>query len=440
MRLRTLRGRLTALALLAATVAVALMVIGFNVVLARVLDGDIDQRLRSRAAAAATTVRVSDGTLTLRESPDDAAIDARVWAFDGTREVVRPPAAVAVQRAARALAGQDGVYREIDDPETRLYAQRVTADGRQVGTIVVAESMAAYDRTTDLALVGTVILAGLLLAAVFATTWVIVGRALAPVTEMTRSAAQWSAHEPGRRFGAQSRADELGELAGTFDDLLDRVAASLRHEQRLTAELSHELRTPLARIAAEMELLQRRERSPEDRREAYEVVDRSTAQMGRILEALMAAARAEAHLGRGRSELAEAFDELEAQWMSTARERGLELELDAAGQTVGADAEVVERIVAPLLDNAMRHAGSWIAVEAVAADGHVRVVVRDDGPGIRADRRESVFEPGVGSEADGHDGAGLGLALSRRLARAAGGDVTVADSDGGTTFVVALPV
>ena len=100
-------------------------------------------------------------------------------------------------------------------------------------------------------------------------TWITVGRALAPVREMTASAADWSEHDLAQRFGATPRPDELGELAKTFDALLDRVAASLRHEQRLSAELSHELRTPLARIMAEVELLQRRERPPEERAEAY---------------------------------------------------------------------------------------------------------------------------------------------------------------------------
>jgi signal transduction histidine kinase len=81
----------------------------------------------------------------------------------------------------------------------------------------------------------------------------------------------------GRRFGPEPRPGELGELARRFDGLLDRLAASLRHEPRLSAELSHELRTPLARIVAEVELLQRRERAPEDRRDAYAVIDRSAA-------------------------------------------------------------------------------------------------------------------------------------------------------------------
>ena len=139
--------------------------------------------------------------------------------------------------------------------------------------MVAAQSLAAYDRTTDLALLGSLVLAAVLL-----------GRGRHPDVDHRRARARPGARDdrvggglerarPRRSASAPTpRPDELGELARTFDALLDRVAASLRHEQRLSAELSHELRTPLARIVAEIELLQRRERSPEDRSEAYAVV------------------------------------------------------------------------------------------------------------------------------------------------------------------------
>ena len=83
---------------------------------------------------------------------------------------------------------------------------------------------------------------------------------LRPVARMTRQAAAWSEHDLDRRFALGEPHDELTELAATLDGLLDRLAASLRREQRFSAELSHELRTPLARVIAEAELALRRER------------------------------------------------------------------------------------------------------------------------------------------------------------------------------------
>ena len=237
----------------------------------------------------------------------------------------------------------------------------------------------------------------MLLAAVGILTWITVGRALDPVREMTASAADWSEHDLGPALRRHAAPDELGELARTFDALLDRVAASLRHEQRLSAELSHELRTPLARIVAEIELLQRRERSAEDRSDAYAVVSRSAEQMSGILETLMAAARAEAQLDVGRSEVGRVLDRVAEGWAPALAERDVELEVrhPAAPMMAGVDAEVVERIVAPLIDNAARYARSRILLSADARDGAIVLSVADDGPGVGADARDTSSSQGA---------------------------------------------
>jgi two-component system heavy metal sensor histidine kinase CusS len=443
-RFRTLRGRLTALGLLAALAAVAVLTVAFNVILDRSLNADANGRARSLAAAAAATVEYENGRLRVHESVDDAIVDRRVWVYEGARAIERPPATPELQRTADALAGSAHVFDDVPGGDVRLYATPVLVHGRQVGTVVAAQSLAAYDRTTDLALLGSLVLAVVLLGAVGVLTWITVGRALDPVRAMTASAADWSERDLGQRFGATTpRPDELGELARTFDALLDRVAASLRHEQRLSAELSHELRTPLARIVAEIELLQRRERSAEDRTDAYAVVARSAEQMSGILETLMAAARAEAQLDVGRSEVGGVLDRVAEGWAPALAERQLELEVrhPAAPMMAGVDAEVVERIVAPLIDNALRYARSRILLSAVAREGAIVLSITDDGPGVGADAREHVFEPGRVAGVNGHGGAGLGLPLARRLALAIGGDVTLTSpgADAGTEFQVRLP-
>ena len=442
-RFRTLRGRLSALALLGTTIAAALLVLSFNLVLASTLRADVQSRLRAHAAAAATTVRATGDHLRLLESPADGAVDARIWIFQGRKPIESPRLPATVDDAALALAGRTHVFAHVEHPETRLYALAIKQKGRQVGTVVAAQSLAAYDRTRAIALVASLALGVLAVAAVYLVTWTSIGRALRPVSRMTRSAAEWSEKDLDRRFGSERRPDELGQLAATFDALLDRLAASLRREQRLSAELSHELRTPLARIVAEIELLQRRERSPDDRRAAFEVIERSAEQMRRILETLMAAARAEGGAERGRSRLAPALAAVAADWSDPLARRGVALEVEppAAGVEVGADADLVERVLGPLLDNAGRYARSRVTIDGGPSDGRVVVRVHDDGPGIQPGEEEAIFEPGArGADANGHGGAGLGLALSRRLARAAGGDVTATSAGRqGATFLVDLP-
>ena len=441
-RFRTLRGQLTAVAVVAASAAVAVLTVAFNVMLARSLDADVNNALRSRAAAVSTTIARRHGRLVVRESSSDAAVDHLVWIFQGLRAVERPRAADAgLQRAANALAGRGRVFDEAPGDDVRLYAAPVVLRARRVGTTVTGQSLETYERTTKLALIGSVGFAALLLATVSALTWITVGRALDPVRRMTRSAAQWSESEPGRRFGADPRPDELGELARTFDALLDRVAASLRHEQRISAELSHELRTPLSRMVAEVELLRRRERPREERDEALAVIERSARQMSDILEMLMAVARADARLDVGRSDVGDVLEHV-ADGSPAGAHVAVDVQAPEPPAVAGVDAEVLARIVAPLVDNASRHARSRVVLSASEAGGRVRVNVGDDGPGVPAAARNEIFEPGVrAARGDGHRGAGLGLALSRRLARAVGGDVTLGPdrAGGGAEFRVDLP-
>ena len=183
---------------------------------------------------------------------------------DDSREAAR---ARSLTAAAAALAG--GPERATRFKESlRLYALPVTHDGNRVGTVVAGVSLAPYDETATIALIGSLGLAVVLLAAVALLSHWILGKALLPVSRMTDDAADWSAHDLDRRFDRGEPYDELTQLAATLDALLERLSASLRHEQRFTAELSHELRTPLAKIAAESELALRRERTGEDYRGA----------------------------------------------------------------------------------------------------------------------------------------------------------------------------
>jgi signal transduction histidine kinase len=433
----TLRGRLTITAVLSAALALVVLTVAFNVLLRDSLRSDLESRLHSRANAALATVRPAPGGLTVTESAGDAALDDGTWVYEGRRALERPRAGAALQAAADALAA--GPRRHADQgEESRLYAIPVVVHGRRLGTVVAAVSLSAYRRTTRFALVGSALFALAVLLAVAGVAWAITGAALRPVGEMTEQAEEWSDRDLDQRFGAGDRPDELGRLAATFDALLDRIAASLRQEQRLSAELSHELRTPLAKVLAETELLLRRERPADEQREALEVIRRGAQRMTDILETLLAAARSEAQGGApGRGDARLAVERAAVHARTQARELGVEVQVtDGAPTTVGVEAEIVERIVTPIVDNAIRHARAqvWIDVERTSSGAEVRV--RDDGAGVAPADAERIFEPGVTSGP--HGGSGLGLALSRRLARAAGGDVWAIPGAGGA-FHLELP-
>jgi signal transduction histidine kinase len=316
----------------------------------------------------------------------------------------------------------------------QLYALPIDVDGQQVGTVVTSASMQPYERGLQLALFGSIGVALAVLAGVYAGARVVVARALRPVGEMTRQAARWSADDVNNRFATTSRYAELDALAGTLDGMLDRISAVLRLEKLLSGELSHELRTPLTHILAEVELLAGSTTHPETVA-TYARVARSAERMQTILTTLLQAARAESGTAPGRCDVTTAVRACLEDW--PAGEPVVAL-AGSEGIAAGAPTEIVERIIQPLLDNARRYARARVDVTVSPSPRGPVVVIADDGPGIPPDWLETAFEAGFSTD-EAHGGAGLGLALARRLARAAGGDVIAEASATGARLVVSLP-
>src|SRR5439155_10846047 len=190
-------------------------------------------------------------------------------------------------------------FLDVRGTDTRLYAAPVFLQGRRLGTVVAGVSLAPYEQTRKLALLASLVFGGLVLLFVLVAVRWLLGASLRPVVRMTRQAAEWSEYDLEHRFALGAPHDELTELAATLDGLLDRLAASLRHERRFSAELSHELRTPLTRVLAESELALRRRRAPNEYRDSLELIHRNADQLARTIDALVAAARYEAGGERG---------------------------------------------------------------------------------------------------------------------------------------------
>ena len=446
MRLRpiNLRTRLTISAVVGAAVALATLVAAFNLVLDARLRAEGDNVLRERAAAVLRSLSTVDGRLSVGEAADLGAIDAQTWLFAGDRTVEQPAGVDSRnQRAAQDLARVGRGLTTVKATDTRMEAVPVRRSTQRLGTVVVAASLAPYNSTASSALVGSVILGLLMLAAVAVLSRWLIRRALRPVARMTADAADWGEHDLSRRFFAREPYDELTSLASVFDGLLGRLAQSLRREQHLTAEVSHELRTPLAKILAEAELSGARERSPAQYRAALELIGRHAQELQRVLETLLASARARAPGKDGASDARESAERAVEPLRETLAEQGKSVELvSGRPMRVAVEADVVERILSPLLENATRYARRRIAVEIRAMDGEVVFEIRDDGPGVDPLDRERIFEPGfrgADSHTEVHAGAGLGLPLVRRLARAAGGDVEARTSGDGGRFAIRLP-
>ena len=445
LRPRSVRARLLLTVVGSVGGALVLMTVGFNLLLWQDLSADASALVRSRAAAEADAVVVEHGRIVRPQAPDIGGMESESWLIVAGRVVERPIVSAALDRAASEAAATPGVIVEVPSQKARLCAVPAVEDGKRVAVVVAGVSMEPFEATRRIALIGSVALAAAVLVVVTLVTRWVLAAALRPVAEMTVAADAWSTKDLDRRFAPGDPHDELGQLAATLDRLLDRIAGSLRREQRFSAELSHELRTPLAKIRTEAELALRREREPSAYREALGTIARNAEVLTRTVDILVAASRQESGLARGSADPAAVLEEVAEACAEAAEARGVRIMVNPypTGVRIGVDGDVAARILQPLVENASRYAVRDVVLTAAAASGRVAFVVEDDGPGVAAAERESIFEAGVrGSGAAGRTvsaGAGLGLALARRLARAAAGDVEADARDGGGRFIVRLP-
>lgn len=443
----TFRQRLTLTSMTTLAVGLGALLVAGNVLLAVRVHDERSTLLSARAQAQIAALDVTPTGVRVRETANDAVLDRQSWVFDGHRVVERPAgASPALDRAAVAL-GRAGRAAERDGPgDVRLRAEPIR-DGRArkggdsgaasdgggaqpVGVVVVALSAEPLEHLQQQVLVGSLVIAGFVLVAGLLAIRGALSGALRPVAQMTASAADWSEHDLDHRFELGPARDELTGLAATLDGLLARIAASRRHEQRFASEVAHELRTPVAGLRGRAELALDAEGPGADaeRMAALKAVIADAERIDAAVDALLAVARGELDPVAGSADLAALARELE----------GVEVSAPAGLPAAEGEPELVRRALAPLVDNARRHARGRVTIDLSASAGRVRLAVRDDGPGLAPGLGERAFDPGVRGPDEPDGGVGLGLPLARRLARSCGGDV-VAEPGPGGCFVLELP-
>nr|WP_281373083.1 HAMP domain-containing sensor histidine kinase [Kineococcus aurantiacus] len=310
-------------------------------------------------------------------------------------------------------------------------------------------------------------LTGLLLAVV--ASWVLLGRALAPLDTMTATARSIADGDRGRRLDPDRADTELGRTAAAFDRMIDslegaeeRATRSRDRMQRFLSDVAHDLRTPLAAVtaAAERLLLDTGEGPDRRRREEAAVrIVREARRAAQLVTDLLSVSRLEELQPRTvrtglaplvRAAVGEAGPLGRGVSVRTPSADGAADGADGAVEVV-ADPDHVRRVLVNLLSNAWRAAPAGPVVVTVdRSAGWGRVVVADGGPGIAVADRERVFDRLVRLDPAraGDGGAGLGLSISRGLARSGGGDlrcVDPADPDlppdlpGGAVLVLTLP-
>jgi signal transduction histidine kinase len=450
----SVRLRTTAMAVLVVAVALAAGAVALVALMRGSLRAGLEAGAEQRAAALATqlgttglpppSTGVDDG-----DGNDGGDGNDRSDGGDGDEG---EPAEIVWQ-----VTTAGGTLVRSSQPLDRPLPTADTGDLRLPGAehryLVVTEDAGAYDVTVAVSLeevdestaaLITPLLLGLplMLLLVGGTTWVVVGRTLAPVDRIRREVEEITGDRLDRRVPEPPAYDEIGRLARTMNRMLGRLQSARDRQQQFIADASHELRSPLTGIRQAAEVARAHPGALPDGELAGTVLAES-ARMQRLVEQLLLLARTGDGQAAGPRQDVD-LDDLALDEARRLRQAGLDVDTSAVGAgRVRGDRAALAQVVRNLVDNAARHATATVALTVRETGGGVELVVEDDGRGIAEADRQRVFDRFVRlDEARDRDagGSGLGLAIVREIVAAHGGRVTAgASGRGGARFAVRFP-
>jgi two-component system heavy metal sensor histidine kinase CusS len=448
-----LRARLT---LWTSLVLAASLAAGFAWVhhgLRRVLESRNDAFLQRKAAELLAGVA---GPQPGGRANLDAEIRREVSAYEeeGLIIVVRepgrlsvaPPTVVAQGLADRAvrpgsprtldLSGSVGRFRVLSTPSE-------TGDLSLELGISLAETEATLSEFDRLVAGGSLVF--LILAV--AGGWFLSRQALSPVAESIRTARRLDPANLSERLPRTGAGDELDELAGTINGLLDRLAAYHAQVTHFTADASHELRSPLGAMRAAVEVALHQPRTVAEYREVLSSLGEQCERLTTLVNGLLLLARADAgevELSRGPLDLSALAEDVAEMYVPLAEDRGIDFRWDGPpGICVLGDAQRLRQLMTNLVDNSMKFTrpGGSVLLRVEESEARARLIVTDTGVGIMADDLPHIFERFYQADpARSSAGTGLGLSICRWIVEAHQGVFEVtSDAGRGTTFTVVFP-
>lgn len=346
------------------------------------------------------------------------------------------------QHAVNGLLAAPDVHVASVVPATP--AQPGAAGGLPPGVEVTA----IVGGSTHVALDQLLLWSALSLAALGAVTvvasWWMAGRALRPLGTITNAARRLSSHNLHHRIDVPAPRDELQELAGTLNAMLDQLQSAFESQRRFVANAAHELRTPLTvqRAAVQIGLV---DPSPAELSTVREQLLETSRRSERLIDSLLLLARSDRGLEhRTAVELSDVLSAAVQQHAAAARRRDITIELHQTPATALGDPDLLAHLAGNLVDNAIKHNvdGGTVKITTRSTAVGVELIVCNTGHPVPSDQLERLVEPFQRGEPDrcGADGAGLGLAIVQSIVVAHFGTLRIdAQPRGGVTITVTLP-
>lgn len=329
----------------------------------------------------------------------------------------------------------------------RLISQPVIRAGRTVGWLQLAQSLEplediAQQIPTEILLNLPLILLVTVLGGLFLSN-----RALSPIEQITQTAQAITATDLSQRIHYQGASDEVGQLAITFDRMLDRLQAAFDREQRFTADAAHELRTPLTVIKGRIEVTRSRLRSQEEYERTLQKLEQEVDRLIRLTNGLLLLAKidqGQLPFALQSVNLSDLLEIIVEQVEPLTETREITLIADLAPELwVKGDPDHLTSLFLNLLDNAVKYTKEagvvrlWSSIEAA----EIQVFVSNTGAGISPEHLPHLFERFYRAEsARSPGGAGLGLAIAQEIVRLHGGTIEACSESGRTIFTVKLPL
>jgi heavy metal sensor kinase len=447
---------LTALVLVIFSVAVSLG-------LERRLSATLDEDLRSQASLAASSVTFGGGNAIL-DAAYQLSNDALLWVLSlngtqmlkvgGTQFEQFSPQQDEVERAAVGKTTLSTV--KVGDQTLRMITVPIRGGDRRgstneiVGALQLGYSTSRVEDALDLLVQALLVIAPVAIVIAALTGYLLAGRALRPVADITRLAGQIDGDDLAARLSLDLPNDELGRLASTFDSMLNRIDLAFQRQRQFTGDAAHELRTPLALMRSQIDLALTQADTPLEFREALTALDGDVARMTSLVGMLLSLARADAGQlapNRDSVDLADLARDVAEQLEPIARENGIAITTDLAPVTVSVDADMIIQVLVNLIDNAITNTppGGTITVCVAPGDAATALVaVSDTGVGIPPEHLPRIFDRFYRIDtgrARSRGGIGLGLAICQAIAHAHDGVLSAHSENGhGSTFTLTIPI